>query len=286
MFSKSVVTLAALSFACGLPAQSQKKLTARELFYTPIPAAAPAPAATPATPAPAKSQKAKDPVAKVKATPNPETTAARAPRPVTVPLTNAAYNPLALRYSLLKVTGNSDAEVDPTSVFRSGDRIRLSVRANSPGYLYIVNQGSSKRWNVMFPSPDIDHGNNRIEANHDYLIPSTDRFYFDENPGAERLVIVLTRQPEADLEKLIYSLDSGSAGKAEKSMMLAQNHAPAPVQDSIIEKLRGKMLSRDLVFEKVDDKTPGETKEKAMYVATQNQSADARLVVDLALKHQ
>jgi hypothetical protein len=46
------------------------------------------------------------------------------------------------------------------------------------------------------------------------------------------------------------------------------------------------MLSRDLVFEKVDDKTSGDTKEKAMYVATQNQSADARLVVDLALKHQ
>jgi hypothetical protein len=41
------------------------------------------------------------------------------------------------------------------------------------------------------------------------------------------------------------------------------------------------------VFEKVDDSTAGATKkEKAMYVATQNQSADARLVVDLALKHE
>jgi hypothetical protein len=282
MFSKSVVTLAALSFACGLPAQSQKKLTARELFYTPIPAAAPAPAVTTA-PAPVKPRKPKEPVAKAKTTQNLDTAAAKAPH---VPMTNAAYNPLALRYSLVKVTGNVDAEVDPTSVFHSGDRIRLSVRANSPGYLYIVNQGSSKRWNVMFPSPDIDHGNNRVEANRDYLIPSTDRFYFDENPGAERLVIVLTRQPEADLEKLIYSLGASSADKPEKSMILAQNHVPIPVQDSVIENLRGKMLSRDLVFEKVDDTTPGEKKEKAMYVATQNHSGDARLVVDLALKHQ
>ena len=45
------------------------------------------------------------------------------------------------------------------------------------------------------------------------------------------------------------------------------------------------------MFEKVNDDAPvttsgGTRKEKALYVATPDRSADATIVVDLALKHQ
>ena len=68
--------------------------------------------------------------------------------------------------------------------------------------------------------------------------------------------------------------------------MVAQNH----INDSVIAHLRG-TLSRDLVFEKVNDDGPvnssgGKRKEKAMYVATNNRSPSARIVVDLSLNHQ
>ena len=38
----------------------------------------------------------------------------------------------------------------------AGDRIRFSVEANAPGYLYIVNQGSSGTWKPKFPSAEIE----------------------------------------------------------------------------------------------------------------------------------
>lgn len=292
MYSKSVLILAVLSAGCGLQAQTGKGLTARELFYTPIPSAAPAaPKHTDAPVPAAKKRPKKEPNESAANTPKPAPANVNRTAPGRMPaggvqMTNASYGPLALRYSLLKVTGDGDTEVDASTIFHSGDRMRLSVRANSPGFLYIVNKGTSNRWNIMFPSADIDGGNNEVTANRDYLIPSKHRFYFDENPGAERLFIVFCRQPEADLDKLIYSLTSGSPGKSEKSMMLAQNNAPPPVQDSLVERLRGKVLARDLVFEKVDETRPGDKREKAVYVASPSQSGDARLVVDIALKHE
>jgi hypothetical protein len=65
--------------------------------------------------------------------------------------------------------------------------------------------------------------------------------------------------------------------------MLAQNR----IDDSLVNQLRGQMVARDLVFEKVDDKpAPSGKREKAMYYATQDRSSRARLVVDLNLRHQ
>jgi hypothetical protein len=54
---------------------------------------------------------------------------------------------------------------------------------------------------------------------------------------------------------------------------------------------RNTTVARDLVFEKVNDDKPvstsgGTRKEKAMYVATPDRTAQARIVVDLSLKHQ
>jgi hypothetical protein len=40
------------------------------------------------------------------------------------------------------------------------------------------------------------------------------------------------------------------------------------------------------VFEKVDEDTPGDRKEKAVYVASPDRTANARVVIDLTLKHQ
>src|SRR5262245_50634277 len=53
---------------------------------------------------------------------------------------------LGLRYSLLKEeSANRFREVDPDTVFRTGDHIRLSLEANDSGYLYIVQRGASGR---------------------------------------------------------------------------------------------------------------------------------------------
>jgi hypothetical protein len=309
-------TFGALAVVLGTYSESMAqnkppKLTARELFYT-----APAKAAAPAKVAkskPAKSQQqtasrkqsmtreqppqggdAKDPVQATLATTREDNTF--------VPVGYApSTRPLGLRYSILKYAGDQDyLEVDPDLVFRSGDRIRLRLQVNDPAYLYIVMKGSSGNWRVLFPSPEYDSGSNRVLPGRDYDIPSRTRFVFDETPGEEKLFFVLSRQSETDLDKMIYELDQPAAPvvaptaapartKPVKTMMAMNT---INVSDDLVGQLRGKVIARDLVFEKVDEKTAppaaagAPAKEKAVYVVNPSTGAESRLVVDLALKHR
>ena len=62
---------------------------------------------------------------------------------------------------------------------------------------------------MLFPSPEINGGNNVIEKEQKYEIPAGHWFAFDEQPGKERLFFVLSRQPERNLEKMMYRLREG-----------------------------------------------------------------------------
>lgn len=293
----------ALMLVASAPAQQAPQLKARELFYTPIaeaPKDAPKAAAVkPSKPKPNRpATKEAEPTysAAKEATPPP-------PTPPTSPdgtqVQHAAQvvgPPLALKYRLLKrsADGRYD-EVDTDTVFRSGEAIRVSVESNDAAYLYIVQQGASKNWDVLFPNENTEGGSNHVQRNREHEIPSQGLFRFHEPAGTERLFIVLARKPQADLEKLIYSLsqrgDSKKPGtntsEKPKEMMMAQNR----IDESVIDAVRGKVLARDLVFEKVSDDVPvttsgGTRKEKALYVATPDRSVNATIIVDLALKHQ
>ena len=239
-------------------------LHARELFYTPVPQASQPPAqpqAAPVKPAPPKPA-AKKPV--------PQTTS-----------TLAVTAPLGMRYSVLKRNAaGSFEEVDPDTNFRSGDRIRVKVDSNNTGYLYIVAQGSSGAWQLLFPSAEVAGGSNLIQPGESRMVPSGDRgqWAFDDRGGVEKLFVVLTRQPEPDLDKLIYSF-SGQAG-ASRTLV-----AKAAVSDDVVSHLRQQVSSRDLVFEKVDSES-GPVVEKAAYVVNSSSAPDSRLVVDVSLNHK
>ena len=201
--------------------------------------------------------------------------------------------PLGLRYSILKQTaGSQTVEVDTDSVFRSGDRIRLLVQANDDAYLYIVQRGSSGNWSLLFPTPEIAGGNNRIEKGRSYEIPAGHWFAFDEQPGEEKLFIVLSRPPEASLEKMIYALQQGGEKapavtppeeKPAKTLLAANVR---PIDDDVVSRIRGQVAARDLVFEKVDENSTGAKKEKAVYVVNRSGSADSRVVADVTLQHK
>jgi hypothetical protein len=193
----------------------------------------------------------------------------------------------------LRLNGDSAQEVAADTVFRSGDRIRIALESNDRGYLYIVMKGTSGSWKLLFPAQEINSGDNRIEPGRPYMIPpAPSRFTFDETAGEEKLFIVLSRQPEPDFEKLIYSL-SGAGETAPAAperrtpqrpqVFIAQN---LMVEDTLIAKTRNRVYARDLVFEKVDENTPGDRKETATYVVNTKSSPDARLVVDLKLTHR
>ena len=273
---------------------SPKQLTARELFYAAATAPAPAvtktaaaahPPARRSTATPAK------PVEIARADPGPSAPhPANSPAPATAPMPPSGAAPLGLRYTVLKLAAdNTPTEVPVDTVFHAGDRIRFSVETNSPGYLYIVNQGSSGNWKPMFPSAEIEDGNNRIEGWRPYTMPPKSRLAFDSTVGTEHLFIVFAVQPEPDLENMIYSLQGMKKAAAtapeapvqsSKELVLASN-----ISNTAVDHLRT-VYARDLIIEKVDPTTPGDKKETAVYVVNPTGSADSRVVADLHLVHQ
>ena len=83
--------------------------------------------------------------------------------------------------------------VNPTVTFRSGDKIRIQLKSNVNGRLVIAQRDSDGGSGVLFPDPRVEGGNNRIRAGQLTALPSaTSWFKFDEHPGDEHLLVMLT----------------------------------------------------------------------------------------------
>ena len=295
----SILGVAVLLAQAGAP-QPAQQLSARDLFYAPTPKAAqkgggaaarPVVAKWTVAPASTRSPATAEPPAAAAPV---EREAAPAAAPGGAQIIQASYSekPLGLRYSILRNNGEGDyLEVAPDTVFHSGDRIRVAVEVNDTGYLYIAMKGASGTWKVLFPTAEIDGGNNRVESGRQYTIPpAPGRFAFDQQPGEEQLFIVLSRKPEPSLEHLIYSLGTPetapASAPAEPKPQPKLLSADASLGDPLIGQLHNEVYARDLVFEKVDESTPGDKKENAVYVLNRTGSPDSRLVADFVLKHE
>jgi len=300
---------------------SAPHLNARELFYNTDSAQAAAPAASqpkPVTQANSNTRRPRRPAAPTAAPasmPPPVETARNTPPvppaaspaapsaapaaggaqviPVSLASEPAPSSPpapaLGLKYTITKLVENQPVEVAPNTVFHAGDRIRFSVEPNGPGYLYIVRQGSSGTWEPVFPSPEVADSSNRVEGWRTYTMPPKSRLVFDQQTGTEKIFIVLSRNELPDLEQLMYSLKNGVK---PASAPAAQPKAPAKtlvadlrIDDATVGRLRN-TYARDLIIEKVDDDTPGDRKEKAVYVVNPTGSTDSRVVADIELVHQ
>lgn len=125
------------------------------------------------------------------------------------------------------------AEVDPASVFHSGDRIRLLIEPNVDGYLYILQRGSSGLDSVLFPQAEINNGRNEVLRGRLYAIPSSGTFRFDDRPGEEVIKVILSRTPLASLP--------AAAEPARAGYQLAMNVVNRELEQAV--------KSRDLIFE-------------------------------------
>jgi len=173
-----------------------------------------------------------------------------------------------LQYRILRVNGDGpDEEVDPQTVFRSGDRIRLSLQSNIDGHLYIIQRGASGNWTLLFPSAGINQGRNAVAAFRDYTVPSgQNAFRFDNQAGTEQLFVVLSRN-----------------GVAVLPTFVPPNAAGPPIQQAVVQDLQTSLKPRDLVLERVADTTsPGET---GNFVINNDAGADA-VTVSIELNHR
>jgi Domain of unknown function (DUF4384) len=192
---------------------------------------------------------------------------------------------LGLRYTiLLKTTDSQYREVLPSTTFHSRDRVRISVMSNQPGYLYIVQKGSSGAWSPIFPAADAARDSNHVEQGQVYVLPANGAFEFNDQSGTEKLFIVLSRQPISDLDGLIFGLRQPAAASSSPPQELAAN----VITDALVQQL----ASRDLtpVQEQVDDEKASSDQggEKAVYVvsAAASNGPDARVIANLELDHR
>jgi class 3 adenylate cyclase len=80
--------------------------------------------------------------------------------------------------------------------YGNGWRYRMNVNAQQPGYLYMFNEGTVN-YNLLFPT----------EANNNHVTPQQSMqsawYFFDENPGVERVWIVFSDRPLSDLDAIV-----------------------------------------------------------------------------------
>jgi len=82
--------------------------------------------------------------------------------------------PLAVQLRLLSVNKDgSESEFNPQATFTPRDRLRLSIKANQRGFLYVIRQKFPEEdGEIIFPSQLANGGSNLVAANYEYIIPS------------------------------------------------------------------------------------------------------------------
>lgn len=83
--------------------------------------------------------------------------------------------------------GDTWRAVDPALVFSQGDRIRFRFSTNFDGFLYVMNQSTSGKYELLFPREDTGQSN-RIEAGKTYVVPATQGWFRISGPPGHDVV--------------------------------------------------------------------------------------------------
>ena len=80
---------------------------------------------------------------------------------------------LAAQLRLLNVSKEgAETEVNPIAAFTPNDRLRMSIKANQTGYLYVIRQASPEaEGEIIFPTTLVNNGSNLVKANVEYVLP-------------------------------------------------------------------------------------------------------------------
>jgi Domain of unknown function (DUF4384) len=123
---------------------------------------------------------------------------------------------LTLEYRVMKQDEEmTPRETNPQSVFYTGDRLQIRIKANQSGYLYIIQNTEQGDGQIIFPDSRIDGGRNLVKKNEEHVIPARcekqyidDRgncwFWMEPPAGSEVFTVIFSRDLITDLsDKLI-----------------------------------------------------------------------------------
>jgi hypothetical protein len=206
-----IVVLGIFGFTMAQTPEPQDEENVRGAFLTSRPKEKPAQSSTSSKPVRRRSKTAGT-GSPSNSNPNPSGTTAgtgTAPPNLTTALTssntgtNKTLPPLGLGMTLFTRDSNGLAvRVDPSREFHKGDAVRLLLETNADGYLYIFNTTDGGSPVMIYPSPEIEKGDNFIQSHVPFEIPSSAAteervrwFRFDQYAGTERLYFVFIREP-------------------------------------------------------------------------------------------
>jgi hypothetical protein len=127
---------------------------------------------------------------------------------------------LKLEWRLYKVLADGSDEETGPDTFQRGDRLRLAVRTNQDGYLYVIHQRTpAAPGEVVFPDSKLNNGSSSVDRSEEFVLPSNcpvkisrrDCALVVTSPaGDERFHLFFSRDPFIDLP--------GSASDATESI--------------------------------------------------------------------
>lgn len=159
------------------------------------------------------------------------------PTPSTM-ATPKAEKYVGISYKIALLKPNGDFSIVPkTRTFKSGERIKMLVRTNRPGYLTMMNIGPTGNTSILF--------NEYVEAKQLYEIPKSTALKFTGEPGTEKVMIMLSGNPNPIVSGQSTTVATGpgavpasptdppvSAGSVSSAPPSVISPAPGPVADA------------------------------------------------------
>lgn len=154
---------------------------------------------------------------------------------VTAPA-DSANETIAVKTTVQLTRNGETSNVLPDAEFQSGDRVKLLFTSNVDGYVYWLAKGTSGNYSVLFPNAKAGMSN-EIKRNQEYTVPAKGSFRFDDNPGNEELLCIVSTTRIPEIEE--------AAGNNFQD--------PSAIDNATAKQEKRKSSNRDLVFEEEDE---------------------------------
>ena len=117
---------------------------------------------------------------------------------------------MAAQLRLLTVDKDGkESEVNPIAAFTPNDRLRMSIKANQSGYLYVIRQAAPEAdGEIIFPTTLVNNGSNLVKANIEYVLPSNCPKEYVPEPRDCALTLFPYDQSPQEYFTLIFTRDS------------------------------------------------------------------------------
>lgn len=210
-----------------------------------------------------------------------------APRVPNVNFTPAVQH-LGLRYNILLLDRSTrkGMPIEADRVFQPDDCIQLDLTPNRSGYLYVFEQGSSGKWQMLLPSALMPDELNVVKSRTAVRVPANYCFRLGSPAGEERFFVVLSRNVE-DAYRLDQAIRSGSTSGATPA-----EQGPAPVVETqnnlatAVNHMKSELSSRDISIERVGDPEQAHEPRGSVYLVDASNLPSDRLVTEIVIRHR